>query len=470
MKKFVVMLTGAIMLLTACNKEQLEDFSNRLKVLEEDNRVATVEGIIKNINNSINSLTNANLTLQQNIYTLQSNHSIKQKSLHDADSILGISIESLKQYLNEKIEEEENWYQMAFATISQYNALCDEMAVVSNLIGGKNEAVDEALANVESSMKAMVNQKLTAYSNIAQADLRIGNQKDSLDQVIEARKNELVQMISEINLDDLTIIGTDYKIDSVRLARIDSMVQDSYEAIVALDLLQATASEKLAGYDDIIAQSREALMSEYQTALDEAINNYKGVFPAELANSLDEFNLSIEGKMKALTDSVDVISVKVDSLEAGIDTIRAKVPDLQTYLDELRDEINNLRSRLQSISFIPQYSDGKATVSSEGVLTMDFRVNPAEASSEIIHKWIDNHDAVTAKARGIATKAAGDIVNLPVSGVTQTSAGIIRITIDASEIGDAVEGYCVMVYIKYDDVELGSSPVLLYKNQEEGEE
>ena len=90
-----------------------------------------------------------------------------------------------------------------------------------------------------------------------------------------------------------------------------------------------------------------------------------------------------------------------------------------------------LFNRLQSVSYVPKYSDGKATVchygfADESYMEMDFMVSPKDAVADIVASW---KDIMTVKAVNTITRAV-EFIDMPITSCSgDSSNGVISIMV-----------------------------------------
>ena len=101
-------------------------------------------------------------------------------------------------------------------------------------------------------------------------------------------------------------------------------------------------------------------------------------------------------------------------------------------------DISALMKRIQSVSYIPTYSDGKATVYFiKGVdkvssqLTLDFEISPKDAVAELAEIW---QQALSIKAVYTPTRAV-ELIDMPLTNVEVDDAnGVISVTSSAENL------------------------------------
>ena len=125
-------------------------------------------------------------------------------------------------------------------------------------------------------------------------------------------------------------------------------------------------------------------------------------------------------------------------LEERIEEVSSRVDDIENSQDN--SEIEALTSRIQSISFIPEYSDGKASMSytsSYGSITpgstiLKFEIQPAHLAASLAEVW---DEALSLKAVYAATRAtAVESFSIPITDVTASEDGILTVTASGSQM------------------------------------
>lgn len=160
--------------------------------------------------------------------------------------------------------------------------------------------------------------------------------------------------------------------------------------------IQANGTEELINEINALKTSLQTLKSElttaYQKAITDAINTNNGVITAKIAEE---------------------IATVYQRIANEVATINAKIAEIESRLDNVEAKIAELLARIQSISYIPTYSDGKATVRfADGIshVTLDFEVSPKDAVTELAKVW---QSAVSVKAIYTQTRAVS-FIDMPI--------------------------------------------------------
>ena len=338
-----------------------------ISVIQKDivslkNSIATIEQQIRNINSSIASLKNADAALQALIDALEAageEHSDLIAALQAKDAELEKKIAGLQAYVDGEITATEDWAEATFATLEQYEQLQTEFADIKALVDGFEvvdisvflEALEEAIAASEESMKSWVNDLLAeGYYDIAEIDGKL-----------DALEADLADADAELAKD----------------------IKDQQAAL---------------------EQAKKDLTAAYEAAIKKAIEN-GGVIDDAIA---------------------DAIAEATNNLQSEIDGIKAEITSIKSRIEALE---KNFANRIQSLTFVPQYSDGKILMDytdPDHTTQAHFRISPA-----FIAKLISAED-VTAFARYTSdptTRAFEPEFPLSVMSVTSDDSGVIEVNL-----------------------------------------
>ena len=273
------------------------------------NSIATIEQQIRNINSSIASLKNADAALQALIDALEAadeDHSDLIAALQAKDAELEKKIAELQAYVDGEITATEDWAEATFATLEQYEQLQAEFADIKALVDGFEvvdisvflEALEEAIAASEESMKSWVNELLAeGYYDIAEID--------------------------------------------GKLAALKTMIEKS----------DAALAEQLKEQKETLEQAKKDLTAAYEKAISEAIETNNGVINAAIAKAVQEATEKVNEKLALIEDEITAIrkeigllTERINSIEEQIGSINASINKLEAMDVELKDLIDALVS------------------------------------------------------------------------------------------------------------------------------
>ena len=186
------------------------------------------------------------------------------------------------------------------------------------------------------------------------------------------------------------------------------------------------------------ASGRESLKEAYRNAVREAVSSNGGSLKGEIAVGVVEANLSSSELTKGTEAEEKMLGQKVSGAWNDVSIIRKSL--IQKDSDEIFRRIEELSQRIQSITFIPEYSDGKATVyyrqDDDGTIHplpshIRFDIRPSSAAEELAAVWDK-----ALSLRGIYTMtraAAGEEFDISITGAT-ADRGRLDITFRAANI------------------------------------
>ena len=126
-----------------------------------------------------------------------------------------------------------------------------------------------------------------------------------------------------------------------------------------------------------------------------------------------------------------------DILQAQIDDINEEIDDIKDRLAALEGKVGNLIDRIQSIRFLPEYSDGKVELTSDNApVTLTFLLSPNEAAQAIATAYVSNKSVVTAylSLTQERTRAVGTPTQINVTKVTGTADGVLTVEVNAENL------------------------------------
>ncbi len=209
-------------------------------------------------------------------------------------------------------------------------------------------------------------------------------------------------------------------------------IQRNAEAIAA----NAASIEQLKAE---LETAKTEITAAYQNAIAVAIEESEGEIRGEIATEVAALNETVDMKIAQVNATIETLTGRVDDIENDIQEIKTAIYGIQTDIEEIQEQIAQIMSRIQSVTFVPQYSDGKATMTytnSGGVLTpgeaeFDFAIRPEAAAAELEKVWAE---ALSVRAVYTMTRAVS-FVPLQISGVSVSDDGVLSLTVS----GDGVD-------------------------------
>ena len=336
-------------------------------------------------------------------------------TLQEKDKELDNKITELRSYVDNELTSTENWVNATFATLEQYNALVSEIATIKEQIKAINQSITELETRLNTKIATDI---ATAVSNLnADIQQKVKDITDAYTSAIKGAKEEITSAYTTAIQNAITALDSALKtwvgeqlsgyytiaeIDA-KITALQNSIKDGDDALLAqLNLLKES-----------LQTMKTEITEAYKKAITDAINTNNGVIDTKIANEIATVN-------QRITNEVATINAKITEIENRLNNIEAKLEDLL--------------ARIQSISYIPTYEDGKATVKyADGVssITLDFEISPKDAVAELAKVW---QQAISVKAIYTQTRAVS-FVDMPiVSFETDPVNGVISVTASAENL------------------------------------
>ena len=460
MKKLLLVIAAVAMMLPSCKKinEELDALGNRIDKLETeaipsideqisainttlgnldamdkelkgyiDNLTATASSLQERINATNTKIEEVKTALQSEISTAKSEvlaqlatakteleNELAQinatiETLKEKDEELDKKIAELRSYVDTALGETTDWVNATFATLEQYNALVAEIATIKEQI----KAINQSITDLETRITTKINEDIANAVSTLNADIqhKVKDITDAYTTAIKSAKEEITAAYTSaiqnaINALDVSLkawVGEQLA-NYYTIAEVEAKITALQTAITEGD---ATLQEELSKLKSQLETTATEITAAYKKAIEEAINTNNGVIDTKIANEIASVNQRIANEVA---------------------TINAKIAEIESRLDNVEAKIAELLARIQSISYIPTYSDGKATVKYNGNtshVTLDFEVSPKDAVVELAKVW---QSAVSVKAIYTQTRAVSFIDMPIISFEADATNGVISVT------------------------------------------
>ena len=340
------------------------------------------------------------------------------ETLQAKDEELDKKIADLKTYVNTELKSTKDWVNATFATLEQYNALVSEVATIKEQI----KAINQSITDLETRLTTKINEDIANAVATLNADIqqKVSEITTAYTKAIKSAKEEITAAYTAaiqtaINALDASLkswVGEQLS-NYYTIAEIEAKITALQTAITDGD---ATLQEELSKLKSQLETTATEITAAYKKAIEEAINTNSGVIDTKIANEIASVNQRIDSEVA---------------------TINAKIVEIESRLDNVEAKITELLARIQSMSYIPEYADGKATVKFNDVVshvTLDFEVSPKDAVVELAKVW---KDAVSLKAVYTQTRAVS-FIDMPITKfeIDETN-GVITVTASGENLSEA---------------------------------
>ena len=357
------------------------------------------------------------------------------------------TIENTKKELQSEIADLRN----EFITIT--DVLAGDIAKIKTDI----EAIKAAIAGLEAAKTAMEAsiEELQANDG-ALANAMISYYQEAI-AAVESAAAELQAQI-DANTADIEANAAAIAAAMVKIGEVEANLETAIDELRAQDMDLARAM--LDYYEQAIAATT-TVSDELTTALgrvsalEEALEALKNLGIEKLA-ALQATDAALSAKIDAQTNSVmntllTVVVAAEDRANDKINHLRAQVADANALIEQIRGQVSDLAKRVQSLVYVPEYSDGKANVHYGATInlnanalnltdvafvpaktTLRYKVNSTSATivDEIVEAYKANPAILSYDVEGVAVRgASAGQATLEVVGVSKDKDGYLAVDV-----------------------------------------
>ena len=477
-------------------KLDIQDSKDRLDVLE-GTTITTINEQIIAINSSITDLQSMDETLGGYIKTLETTAADLQKQINDAnaeiakvESELGEEISALEQSLLDELNSAKEAIQAELLAI---NKTLDDLKAADTALDKKISDLRTYVDTELASTKDWANATFSTLTQYEQTQTEISAIKASIEQInaemaaLEARLNSKIAvdiktaidaLRAELNADHVVRIEsavnnvtTAY---SAAISSAKSEITSAYTAAISSAIsasesnLKTWVGEQLTqGYYDIatldgILSALATRLDETDTDLQKQIDEQKEALQQAKVDLANEYKQYINQAIASggIIDQAIATQIKKaqDNLQSQIDIINSRLDVLEDRLDKLEEDFVN---RIQSLKYVPEYSDRVALMSdlTKSVL-VDFLVTPMSQAALLVSEWKRDNTIIEAYLRYTKvpeTRAASQSVPLSISSVSSSEDGLLSVTLRENPS-----------YPFSDDFLTGNNPAVIYLHISDG--
>ena len=335
----------------------------------------------------------------------------------------------------------------------------------SEITTAYTNAISNAIIESESGMKAWVNTKLTqGYYDIATIDgklqalsARLDEADEELQEQIDQQKSDLETAKSELTsaykkaINDA--IQTNNGVISAEIAEAVQKLEAKINSRLSTIESQITAMQK--GIDEII-DDIDTIQKQIEN-----INTTLGTLEVEdqeLNSMIDKLQSDYAALLQELEEIRRTDEISKKTIVDDIASLKSLVNTIFNRLDKLENDFVN---RIQSLKYIPEYSDRVALMSdlTKSVL-VDFLITPMSQAALLVSEWKRDNTIIEAYLRYTKvpeTRAASQSVPLSISSVSSSEDGLLSVTLRENPS-----------YPFSDDFLTGNNPAVIYLHISDG--
>ena len=292
---------------------------------------------------------------------------------------------------------------MCFTSCEDYDHDIADINDRLDLIEGTSlTTIDQQIATINGSIKDLkaVDAELNGYIDALEDDVeKLQTELDETNAALEALKTTNDAQQNEINAlkDAKTALEGDIATINSTIATITGQLNTINTKIASLETAVAACASQ-ADVDDI------------KTALQ-----------------------NVQNDITEIKTDITHLQVRMATVESNIDALQNDVKDLEGRIEKLEE----LFDQIQSVTFIPEYSDGKVKMDNATKQTsLDFMINPQRLNTDLANAWSGNNDIIKAYVRYTSdptTRSTTTPVLLSISTVTASDGGMLNIVVKDDE-------------------------------------
>ncbi|MBR5103074.1 MAG: hypothetical protein IKV05_00115 [Bacteroidales bacterium] len=462
-----------------------------------------IEAELLAINNTLAELKQADEALDKKISDLQA---YVDTQLTSTTNWANATFSTLAQY-----EQTQTEISTIKASIEQINA---GVSALETRLNGKiasdiqtaidalrSELSTDYIARIESAVNTMTQAYTTAISS-------------AKDEITSAYTNAIAKAIAESETNMQAWVNSVLTQGYYDIATIDGKLS----ALAArLDETDADLQKQITELKTALETSKEELTKAYKSAIKEAIEENNGVINAAIAEAVQKLETKINSRLSTIESQITAMQKGIGEIIDDIDTIQKQIESINFILENLEDvdeelrllidkllsdyaallqELEDIRpideiskktivddisaiktligliqdrlgkletdfvNRIQSLKYMPEYSDRKVEMSDVfKSVSLDFLVSPTSQAMAIQQAWVENKEVVKAYLRTTkspATRVVNSAISLNVKSVVGSADGILTVTMieDTSHPIDAafLTGNCdAVIYVNVSD-------------------
>lgn len=408
MKSNLSKLCKALLLGTAFAVVGCTDYEEDIRKVNDDltSSVSSLEKTISDLEAKMKS----DFALKSEVEKFKSD---LEGQINDKIAAVNSSITKLDQAVKQNAAD------IKKAVADAEKAVADANAAIKNLqdtkadkseVDAMKEEIENKISALDAALKGIDGRVTVNEKKIAEIDVAM----TKLDATVEGitKRVEILEKAVEQNAKDIETLLADCKALKERMDKAEEGIGANKEAIekeiaarkLAIELLEATVDGRYEEYLHHVEAYNEkvAELEQKDGELQDAIDDLK--------ESIDEHQEAIEalqaederlaGLIEDLDELIEALDGRVETLEGEIDRIDSEIEDINDNINGIDERLKNIESavgdladRIQSLVFVPEYSDnmassaiytlGEKAIVEEQTVRATFKVTPTKLAADI---------------------------------------------------------------------------------------
>ena len=350
------------------------------------------------------------------------------------------TLESLSEYLPELKAELEDKISAVDAKANeltgQLTALAQQLPVMFAEVNASIKAVADRVTKIEVDVEGLKATLAALQEALEAAKKELGNKDAEMAQTITGLK--------DLCKDQQDLIG----------ANIDNIYKNAQD-IADIYLQVAALAQRMDDADDFSAQLNNTIQ-QLSAQMWEMFGIVDGML-SDLTEAYTGADAEIRAELEAGLAEVLRLAIKND--EGVMDNVRQFELKVQTIVEELRAQLATLTNRVQSLVYVPEYTDGKANVHYGATInvnanilnltdvafvpaktTLRYKVNSTSATivDDIVKAYEANPAILSYDVEGVKVRgASANGATLEVVGVSKDKDGYLAVDVLAKNFDKA---------------------------------
>ena len=266
-------------------------------------------------------LESAKVTLEAELAQINSTIA----TLQAKDIELEGKITTLEEYVNTELQNAEDWATATFATLEQYNTIVEDIATIKTQI----ETLNASLTDLEEHLNTKIATDIATAVEGLQGELatKVTEITAAYTDAISIAKEEVTVAYTEAIAASIANLETSMKAwvneqlaGYYTIAEVDAMLEALQNS---LDEDNKALQEDIEELSTKVDNMKAELTDAYTTAIEEAINTNNGVIDGKIAEEIAAVNGRIDSEVAAINARIDALEERVEDLEEALDKIKA---------------------------------------------------------------------------------------------------------------------------------------------------
>ena len=437
------LLLGAAFAVVGCT-----DYDEDIRKVNDDltSSVASLEKTISDLETKLKS----EYALKSEVDQFKSD---LEKSINDKIAEVNTSIAALDQAVKQNAEDIKKAVSDAQTAVAEANAAIKnlqdtkadktEVDKMKKDLEAKITALEDALGTLGGSVEENKN-------DIARIDVALTALNATVDGI--AKRLDVLEASVEQNAKDIAALLADCEELKNRMDKAENDIEANRQAIEAEVQARILAIKSLQTIVDARYEEYKAHVEAYNKKIAEleqedadlkaAIDQLNKLVAdhADAIEALQAEDSRLAGLIDDLQGDIDALQVDIKRIDGEIENITGNIDSIDSRLKKIEDILKN---RVQSLVYVPDYNDGKATVNVlnigtadepayiEGTSTLTYKVNPSELASVLAQ----GTDVFSFDVIGVKTRAEAPEINI-IGAKADDTKGTITFTVETRNFVD----------------------------------